>query len=888
MSVPSIRGRLAITPTLFLLACCVAAVSDPLPFLRLQEVQDIRPTAYKANLSLDPAKADFSGSIEIQLDIAKPTSTIWLNASDIQVQKATLQKDGRTLDPAVKSVNDFVAFHFTSELAEGPAVLSIRYTGKIRDPQPQGIFEAEDHGSKYLFTQFEATDARDAFPCFDEPSYKTPWQLSLTIPATEKAVSNTPEESSKVNGDTRTIQFEQTKPLPSYLIAFAVGPFEFIPAGEAGRNHVPIRIVVPKGRTEEGKFAAEVTARILTKLENYFDIPYPYQKCDQVVLLKADFGAMENAGMVTYEPSVLLAKPSEDTEVRQREYVLVAAHELAHQWFGDLVTLQWWNDTWLNEAFASWMEQKIRREWNPDWNAAEDVAELQSAMTVDTLPAARKIRQDIASPGDIDNAFDGITYEKGAAVIEMFEHWMGPDVFRKGIQNYLTRYAFKTANTDDLMAQLQAVTTEDVRPAFLSFLDQPGIPMVQVAEKCDGGIAVLQAEQHRLVALGTTGTPDSMWRIPVCVRGAHGESCHLMTQRTENWKLAGTACGEWLEANAGESGYYRVSYGDPLLTRLLSGDAEHRLDAPERAGLIADATAEALTAHQPFSAALPLVPRFAADPDPSVLQMDLDLALSVRGASAKGESGRGDILPSQYLPAYQRFLASSFGDRARTLGWIGKPTDSYAQLRARSYLVRSFTVFSGDKQLAQQAQSLTDGWLNGHSAMTAATVADVIKTDAAFATAPQVERLRKILAKTTDAQTKSNLLRALRYVRDPAAVKADMSAFLSQEIPDDTGSVLLLVLPTDATRMLPLEFVKTRFDSLEKVMPFFTRPTLPEVGTSFCDSSSRDELNAFFGPRADQIPGTRRILDQTLNRIDSCIALRTAQESGLATFFGGQ
>ncbi|MBV8732762.1 MAG: M1 family peptidase, partial [Acidobacteriia bacterium] len=408
----------AVCAIVFGLACSAAA---QIPKLRLAEVQDVSPTRYGLELSVDPEQAQFTGTVQISLDVRKPLATLWLNASDLTIQEATLSAAGKQQTAkAAASGPDLLNLQFESMVPSGPAELRIRYSGKIRQ-DTGGVFRLEDLGNKYLFTQFEATEARVAFPCFDEPSYKVPWQLTLHVPAQDKAVSNTPVIREMAEGQTKTYIFQETNPLPSYLVAFAVGPLEFVDAGKAGKNHVPVRIVVPKGRGEEAKYAAEITATILTRLENYFGIPYPYKKSDQVAI-PAPFGGMENAGMVTYGQDLLLAKPATDSIQRQRNYASVAAHELAHQWFGDLVTTAWWNDSWLNEAFATWMEQKILADWKPEWKTSlDDVQSLLGAERGDSLVSARKIRQEITSKGDIDNAFDTITYNKGAAVIGMFE-----------------------------------------------------------------------------------------------------------------------------------------------------------------------------------------------------------------------------------------------------------------------------------------------------------------------------------------------------------------------------------------------------------------------------------------------------------------------------------
>ena len=460
-------------------------------------------------------------------------------------------------------------------MAAGAADLRIQYTGNVIEKNSSGLFRMQDGGEWYLLSQFEATDARAAFPCFDEPAYKVPWQLTLHVPSQDSAISNTSIESEKQEGKTKTVVFRQTKPLPSYLVALAVGPFEFVDGGTAGRNHVPVRIVAPKGKAAEAKYAASVTATILTRLEEYFGVPYAYDKLDNVAIpVTFGFGAMENAGMVTYSQSLILAPPETDTIRRQRQYAEVAAHELAHQWFGDLVTTAWWNDIWLNEAFATWTASKIIADWKPEWGTrVDDVRSKLGAAAEDSLISARKVRQEIVTADDINNAFDSITYQKGAAVIRMFESWMGDAAFRKGVQSYMRQYSFKNATAGDFLDSLSTASRKNVTAAFSTFLNQAGIPLVSVALHCDQGAPLLHLEQERFIPLGSKGSTAGDWSTPVCIRyGDGGQSrtaCTLLDKSQMDWPLSDAkSCPAWVQANADAVGYYRVLYKGTLMQSL--------------------------------------------------------------------------------------------------------------------------------------------------------------------------------------------------------------------------------------------------------------------------------------------------------------------------------
>ncbi|MCM3875392.1 MAG: M1 family metallopeptidase, partial [Thermoanaerobaculia bacterium] len=406
-------------------AAAVGAETPAPPKLRLPA--GVAPTRYAAELWIDPSKDSFEGKIEIGISLKGETGTVWLNGKELEIKAASARPiaGGESIPGAAASDGkDYVGLTFQRSLSPGDWKIVVAYTGRIEAKDTEGLFRQKDGGDWYAFSHFEAIYARRVFPCFDEPSFKTPWQLTIHAPKGSIAVSNTPVASEAAEADGwRRYVFAPTKPLPSYLVAFGVGPFEIVPAGTAGRNRVPVRMIVPKGRGADARWAAASTGPILEVLEAYFDIPYPYEKLDHLVIPQTvGFGAMENAGLVTYASSLLLAKPADETIRFRRAYASVCAHETAHQWFGDYVTTEWWNDIWLNEAFATWMASKIVDRWKPEWSwAVQRAGARTGAMDQDSLVTARRIRQPIAGNDDIVSAFDGITYQKGAAVIEMFE-----------------------------------------------------------------------------------------------------------------------------------------------------------------------------------------------------------------------------------------------------------------------------------------------------------------------------------------------------------------------------------------------------------------------------------------------------------------------------------
>ena len=871
--------------TFLTLSCIAGFAADQPPKLRLSEVEDISPTGYRADLTLDPDKLVFTASLVIRLDIGKPVQTIWLNATKLSIPEATLTAVGKTATAKVlPGGDDFIGFGFDSPIPTGPAELRISYAGVVQKGT-SGIFQAEDGGNHYLLTQFEATDARDAFPCFDEPLYKVPWQLTLHVPAADTAISNTPPVSESVSAGVKTYVFRETKPLPSYLVAFGVGPFEYVPAGFAGVNRAPVRIVTPKGRANEAKYAAEVTATILTRLEDYFGIPFPYEKSDQVsVPVTVGFGAMENAGMVTYGQNLILAVPATDTIDRQRQYAEVAAHELAHQWFGDLVTTSWWNDIWLNEAFATWMEQKILAEWKPEWKTrVDDVATKLGAEDLDSLIAARQIRQPIEAKGDIQSAFDGITYRKGAAVIGMFEAWMGPEDFRRGVQSYMKQYAFRTTTAGDFLDSLSSAAKKDVATPFLTFLNQSGIPDVSVTLECAHDKPVAHLAQTRFLPTGSKGSADQKWLIPICLRygtGGKGETeCTLMTQAKMDLALKAKSCPAWIDANADAKGYYRMDYQGGLLAALTSGDSAGRLSAPERVDLIGNVKAMADAGRIAPAAALGLVEVFHADAERDVVARALAVALSPGS----------NVVPVELRPNYERFLRKNFQAAAHQLGWIPKAGEADDVRLLRPVLVAAIADEGGDADLANQARQLAEQWLKDRKAVSPEVV-DAILVSAGYH--GNADLFRKFLVefqKTKDRQEQKNLLDGMTAFRDRAAIELGMQSVLSKQVALADGFPLLVGSSTaPASGTARFDFVKANFDDLMKDNPtLFGRDLgmlLPYVGFGFCDIASRSQLQAFFDPIVSRYSGAPRTLKEVLERVDLCIANKQAEQPGVTEF----
>lgn len=865
-----------------LLLCAACALAAP-PKLRLGD--SVRPLRYRLDLTVIPRQDDFAGKIEIDLDVRQATDAVWLNSRGLTIDSAELTAGGHSQPAkAQSSGTEFVGFSTGSAIPAGAARLRIEYHGEFNNIGSDGLFKLKEGGDSYVYTQFESIDARKAFPCFDEPSFKTPWQLTLHVNRSDAAVSNTPVHSeTEEAGGRKTVVFGETKPLPSYLVAVGVGPFEFVDAGKAGKNHTPVRMVTPKGMAAQAKYAAEVTGPLLAQLEDYFGVPYPYEKLD-LLSVSLFGGAMENAGLITCAESLMLRDPAQDSINRQRTYALVVAHEMAHQWFGDLVTTAWWNDIWLNEAFASWMDSKIIRHWKPEWNTVLDEQGTRlGAMGSDELLSARKIRQPIESNDDIANAFDGITYSKGEAVIGMFENWMGEDPFRRGVQRYIRQYAWRNATAGDFLDALSSEGGKPVGQAFSTFLDQAGVPLVSVGLRCDApGAPTLHLSQKRALPLGSAGSAPQTWQIPVCVRYGDGQATHrectLLTEASMDWKLAESKnCPAWVEGNADGKGYYLTRYEGDLLDKLLSGGGH--LSGAERVAAMGDVDALTGMGQIKSAEALALAVVYANDP----VRQVVDSAVGIIGGI------HDNLLPKELRPNYARLVDRTFGARARQLGWKPKTGEDAETRLLRSSIVPLVAIWGGDGSLAADARQLAGQWVADHSAVDADIVGSLLNVAARTGDETFYKQLFAALSRTEDRHQRDLILSAMGSFSDPRIARAAMELVLKPDFDlREASSLMLGPGGVPEVRSLPFEFVKANYDAITAKIPagstFGIGAFLPFVGGLFCDEKSGEELKAFFEPKVDRFAGTRRNLAQTLEGIRICTAYKAAQQDSVVEF----
>jgi alanyl aminopeptidase len=850
------------------------------PTLRLGD--EAHPLGYELALEVDPAQDRFTGAVRIDVELSHPVRTIWLHAAELQILAAEVAA-GADIQPVrtESAPGEFLALHWKQPIGPGKAQLRMRYRGNMHSREGGALFRRREGGEWYLFSQMEALEARRVLPCFDEPRFKVPVQLSLTVPQGLVAVANTAAVAeTPLAGGRKRVDFAETPPIPSYLLALAVGPFEIVDAGVAGRNATSIRILTPRGRAAQARYAAQIAGPVLELLEDYFARPYPYGKLDQVAV-PSFLGAMENPGLVTYDQSLLLSPPAEDTLQRQQSLVSTCAHELAHQWFGNLVTMPWWNDIWLNEAFATWMAAKIVERFHPEWDVpVRRVLQRDRAMAVDRLSSARVVRQPIASAHDITGAFDGITYDKGAALLHMFESWLGADEFQRRVRGYITAHAWKTATGADFLAALGEGQPE-LAESMTSFVDQQGTPLLTIELRCAPGRAPeVMLRQSRALPLGSRADAAQRWLVPVClgygVAGERHRTCQLVAQEETAITLdrAGPgACPDWVLGNDQGSAYYRVAYSETLLASLLDRSGE-QLSVPERLSVLGDLRAMIAAGRQPASAALRRAALLAGAENEHLLAAAIELA-----------TVRRDLVPDGMQTRYRRYLHRQFAPVLRRIGFVPRAGESDERQLLRPRLLWLLAARAEHPQVLAWGATRARRWLEDPAAVHPELVDTALAIAAYRGDLALWQRLRRRLDQTSDRIERTRLLRAMGHFTAPVAVERNLALVAGNELElHESIGLLGAAVAEPLTRIRGWAFVREHIDTLVARMPRFGARRLVDLGQHFCDTAQATEVEAVLRPRIDRIPGGPRQLDSALESIHLCHQARLHHGPALRRF----
>ena len=834
------------------------------------------PRAYDLRLAIDPRETSFEGEVRIEMHIAHGIPVLWLNAEKLEILSARFTLAEREIPVRVVTAPaDFVGFAAEGGFPAGDLVAEIRYRAAIEGVATRGIFRQKEGEEWYVVSQFEAMNARRAIPSFDQPGWKVPWRVTIDAPAADRAVTNTPEVSVSEIGDRpgwKRHVFAPTKPLPTYLVALAVGPFDLVDGGLAGVRPTPLRYVVPKGRGDEARFARESSPRILALLEDYFGEPYPFEKLDAVTIPATfGFGAMENAGMITYSSEILLALPRGESLDFKRRYASIGAHEMAHMWFGDLVTLAWWDDVWLNESFATWMARKTLRAYRPEWAGGwREGNQRRRAIYADRLMSARRVANAVANKSDISAAFDAITYSKGGEVLSMFEAWLGPERFRAGVRRFLKEHAYGNATSQDFFRALGEASGRgpSAVAAFRSFVGQPGLPMVDVRLECTAAGAAIEVSQQRFKPRGTEGA-DGQWTTPACFRYESGgrlhKQCAEITGRHTIALAEAKACPRWVVGNADGAGHWIARYPTATLKALA-------LRVPE----LPEAEAVALA----YDTWLMM--------DSGLLDRDAAFMLTegfLRHKSLGVRRGGVELLENvrdEWLDATQRRRVHALAARrllamAREIGWNERKGDPVGVHDLRELLLPYLARLDAGKGLRREARSLALRWLDDREAVAASALPAVLRTAARFSDAATFARMEQAMSSARNRNDRSQLIKALAVVREPALRDRALSLLLARS--GETATLdgreaytfLEMALEDNFNRGTAFEHLRGHWDALQAKLPAESVARLLRRLPGLCTRAERDAYVAFFKERAPGHLGGRLAYEQTLEAIEICI-----------------
>jgi aminopeptidase N len=850
----------------------------------------VHPEHYSLTLTPDLQAATFSGEETIDVILDAPSKSITLNAADIKfgevrayvlpvasydygklgsqpraLSAIEADKHPQTAATTLDESKEQATFSFVNELPAGRVTLAIRYTGVLND-KLRGFYLSKTKARNYAVTQFEPTDARRAFPSFDEPAMKATYDITLVVDAADTVISNTNIISDKPGpvAGKHTLRFATTPKMSTYLVAFLVGDFKCMDGKSDG---VPIRACSTPDKVELTRFAVESAKYVLHYYDAYFGIKYPMPKLDMVALPDFEAGAMENFGCITYRETDLLVNSKTGDIPSKKRVAVVVAHEMAHQWFGDMVTMQWWDNLWLNEGFATWMETKPVAEWHPEWNFPQDDAQgMTDTMNLDAQKTTRTIRATANTPDEINEMFDGISYGKGGAVIGMVENYLGKEVFRQGVHNYLQAHLYANATAEDFWNAQTANSHLPVDKIMSSFVTQPGVPLLTLSERQASGIPVAQS-RFFLSATASAGK-DERWFVPVCLKTSGEPICRVLTPEDPAIPLPMDIGMPMLYVNAGGKGYYRTAY-TPAQYSAIVAKAETALTPPEKIGLLGDRWALVRSEKADVGGYLDLVLALKADANAAVLDT----------AHRELERVDSDIATNEDRALFAAVLRRQFGPVYAALGRPEKD-ESFDRQQLRGTLFEMLGA-AGDPAVLAQARELTARAMavdNKKDKTLDTTLADAaVLVSANNGDVALYDKVLAVSKGSNDPGERVDALRTLARFRDPALVRRTLEYVVSGEVRNqDSWAVLAALLRDRETRDQSWDYIQKNWDKVHAQLTVSSGAEVVRATGSFCSVQQRDEVINFFA--AHRVEAAERTLAKAVDSINDCIQLRAAQE----------
>lgn len=807
----------------------------------------LRPVRYHLTIEPDFIAHTFFGTEKIEINAEAQAAQILLNSLNLAIQGATLSTPDKTLNEVKLTVTPqprleriSLALPDNAPLGPGKYELSIKFKGKL-EGNLRGLYlssfkDAEGKIQYLASTQMEPTDARRMFPCFDEPNFKARYKIKTLIPTSMVALSNAPQISTLTSGERKEIAFAESAPMPSYLVALIVGPFES--SEPVTVENVPIRVWSVKGKKHMAGYASAIAAKMLPYFSNYFGTPYPERKLDLIAIPDFEAGAMENLGAITFREDALLVDESSASVGSRVNVASIIAHEMAHMWFGDLVTMKWWDDLWLNEAFATWMSVKAVDFAKPEWHSWDSFAvDRVYSMDIDALASSRPIQAGVTNPAQALEMFDGITYEKGASILRMLEMFIGEKVFQAGVQKYMKAHSYANADTSDLWKALSESARQDIAAMMSSWVNQAGYPLVKAVWQ---GTSLL-LDQHRFLydAAQRNRFDEYLWQIPIVPKQlpppekGKAPDTLLLTEQQEPLEVSGQP--RFLLLNREGNGYFRSQYPTGMLKNLMPETIE-KMQVSERVSLLSDQWALTFAGLAPIDEYLAMTALFKNETDPYVMDLLVSQLHELSGLIDDDSRIDFAVLVRDRLAAAKK-----------RLGWQGSADETDLVRFMRENVLGAIGTIGGDRQTISEAKKLFTQYMDNPTKVDPNLVTPMTRIIAYNGSENDYECIKNLwkTAKTPEIE-KRNLM-ALAQFRDASLIDRTMELSLSEEVRlQDSPNLLGRVLSTESGRSPAWRFIKANWKTISTRYPEGMLPHLVSHTSSLAGEDDESDLRAFF------------------------------------------
>ncbi|XP_075641384.1 aminopeptidase M1-like isoform X2 [Castanea sativa] len=834
------------------------------------------PKRYDIHLKPDLTACNFAGSVAIHLHIVADTTFIVLNAADLSVHSASLSFDSgsssssssKVLEPSkieLVEADEILVLEFPHTLPLGIGVLNIAFQGTLNDKM-KGFYRStyEHNGEKknMAVTQFEPADARRCFPCWDEPACKATFKITLDVPSELIALSNMPIIEEKVDGHRKTVSYQESPIMSTYLVAVVVGLFDYVE--DHTSDGIKVRVYCQVGKADQGKFALDVAVKTLGLYKEYFAVPYSLPKLDMIAIPDFAAGAMENYGLVTYRETALLYDEQHSAAANKQRVATVVAHELAHQWFGNLVTMEWWTHLWLNEGFATWVSYLATDSLFPEWKIwTQFLDETTEGLRLDGLAESHPIEVEINHASEIDEIFDAISYRKGASVIRMLQSYLGAECFQRSLASYIKKYACSNAKTEDLWAALEEGSGEPVNKLMNSWTKQKGYPVVSVEVKDQ----TLVFEQSQFLSSGSHG--DGQWIVPItlCCGLYDARKNFLLQTKSETLNIKeflsdkSNSASAWIKLNVDQAGFYRVKYDEDLAARLRYAIENNYLSATDRFGILDDSFALCMARKQSLTSLLTLMGAYREEVEYTVLSNLISISYKIVRIAADATPDLVDYI--------KQFFVSLFQCSAEKLGWDPKTGESHLDAMLRGEVLNALALFGHDLTL-NEASRRFHAFLDDKNTpllppdtRKAAYVAVMRRVSTSNKLA--FESLLRLYKETDLSQEKTRILSSLASSPDPNIILEVLNFLLSSEVRSQ-DAVFGLAISIEG-RETGWTWLKDNWEHISKTWGsgFLITRFVSAIVSPFASFEKAKEIEEYFASRS--VPSIARTLKQSIERI---------------------